>query len=210
MRKRTSKKTGRNIALPPKQNHSRWRKRIIIGGVWLCLLLGVFAFSPTIIGYADMSVPRLHSKLIERPWAPAPKYTKKEEFCLTQAVYYEAGNQSRAGKEAVALVILNRVAHGHYPQTICEVVHQSTMVGDKRICQFSYHCLYHYHPNPQLWAESKLVAQKSLKNIFNRDIIVLLGRAQYFHAVYVNPQWAKEKQRVAKIGDHIFYRERVF
>jgi spore germination cell wall hydrolase CwlJ-like protein len=29
---------------------------------------------------------------------------------------------------------------------------------------------------------------------------------RYYHAVYVKPDWAKEKRRVAKIGRHIFYR----
>lgn len=208
MRKNTSNKTGRGIVFSKMPKPSTWRNRIVVGCMWFLFSLGMFALSPTVIGYAQLTIPDLHPRLIERPWAPAPKYTKREEFCLTQAVYYEAGTQSRKGKEAVALVILNRVAHGHYPQTICGVVHQSIVVGEKRICQFSYHCLTHYKPNAHLWAESKLIAQKSLKNIFNRDILLLLGQAQYFHAVYVNPEWAKEKQRVAKIGDHVFYRER--
>lgn len=210
MRKHTSKKTGRGVVLPHRETPaSHWRNRLVVGCSWLFLILSLFAVMPTVTGYASFHVPHLHPQLIERPWATAPRYTKQEEFCLTQAVYYEAGNQSRAGKEAVALVILNRVAHKSYPGTICGVVHQSIRVGEKRVCQFSYHCLTHYKPNPFMWAESKLIAQKSLKNIFNRDILLLLGQAQYFHAVYVNPHWAHEKERVAKIGDHVFYRERV-
>lgn len=210
MRKNTSKKTGRRPLFAKTPNPSTWRRRVVVGCVWFLLSLGLFSATPTVMGHSHLSISNLHPRFIERPWAPAPKYTKQEEFCLTQAVYYEAGNQSRKGKEAVALVILNRVAHGHYPSTICGVVHQSMIVGDKKICQFSYHCLFHYTPNPKLWAESKAVAQKSLKNLFDRDIIVLLGRAQFFHAAYITPQWAKEKHRVAKIGDHVFYREGVF
>lgn len=205
--KRTPRQNCRVSALP----HA-WMRRIhrwMIGTLIASVVVGMYAITPTVLGDAQYQASE-HSRVIERPWANAPKYSKQEEFCLTQAVYYEAGTQSRKGKEAVALVILNRVAHGHYPSTICGVVHQSMIVGDKKICQFSYHCLFHYTPNPKLWAESKAVAQKSLKNLFDRDIIVLLGRAQFFHAVYITPQWAKEKHRVAKIGDHVFYREGVF
>jgi spore germination cell wall hydrolase CwlJ-like protein len=30
--------------------------------------------------------------------------------------------------------------------------------------------------------------------------------ALFFHATYVNPNWAKERQRVARIGNHVFYK----
>ena len=182
--------------------------RRMMGVLLLIVMLSVDAFTPTTLGHADYSLIKFTDSELVRPWGAAPRYTKQEEVCLTQAIYYEAANQSYIGKQAVALVILNRTAIKEYPRTVCGVVHQSLMVGSKRICQFSYHCMRYYPPNPHLWKESKLIAQKSLKNIFDRDILVLLGRAQYFHAVYVKPSWVREKLRVAKIGDHIFYRDR--
>jgi len=33
-----------------------------------------------------------------------------------------------------------------------------------------------------------------------------LKGATFFHATYIKPDWAPQKQRVAKIGRHIFYR----
>lgn len=206
-RKRTT--PNRHVSVLPKPQPRRdLRKQVIAGLLAGVFALGMFALMPTLLGSAVFHIADSSTQVIERPWAAAPKYTKQEEVCLTQAVYYEAANQSLAGKEAVALVILNRAANKEYPQTICGVVHQSMMVGEKRICQFSYHCMHYYKPNPELWAESKLIAQKSLRNVFDRDILLLLGRAQYFHATYVLPRWAKEKHRVARIGDHVFYRER--
>ena len=38
--------------------------------------------------------------------------------CLTQAIYYEAATESDAGKAAVAQVILNRMKHPAYPNTV--------------------------------------------------------------------------------------------
>jgi spore germination cell wall hydrolase CwlJ-like protein len=30
--------------------------------------------------------------------------------------------------------------------------------------------------------------------------------ALHFHATYVQPEWSKERPRVARIGRHVFYR----
>ncbi len=179
------------------------------GFILLCAALFVWVgvSIPSLLGYATYEVSASYPRTIERPWGVAPSHTKQEERCLAQAIYYEAGNQSRAGKEAVALVILNRTNQPTYPRTICGVVHQSTMIDGKRVCQFSYHCLERYKPNPARWAESLQVAKKSLTNAFERNIIISVGQAQYFHARYVRPQWATTKLKVATIGDHIFYRD---
>src|ERR671914_1597842 len=58
--------------------------------------------------------------------------------CLTQAIYYEARNQSDDGQRAVAQVVLNRVRHPAYPDTVCGVVFQGS---ERRTgCQFSFTC----------------------------------------------------------------------
>ncbi|MFN5901342.1 MAG: cell wall hydrolase, partial [Novosphingobium sp.] len=58
--------------------------------------------------------------------------------CLAAAVYYEARSESDVGQRAVAQVVLNRVAHPSYPNTVCGVVYQ----GSERTtgCQFSFTC----------------------------------------------------------------------
>ncbi len=35
-----------------------------------------------------------------------------------------------------------------------------------------------------------------------------VGSATHYHATYVHPAWARSMKRVARIGDHIFYRTR--
>ncbi|MEP6869401.1 MAG: cell wall hydrolase, partial [Novosphingobium sp.] len=41
--------------------------------------------------------------------------------CLTQAIYYEAASEPDGGQRAVAQVVLNRVAHPAFPNTVCGV-----------------------------------------------------------------------------------------
>ena len=48
-----------------------------------------------------------------------------EVACLAEAIYFEAGNQSDAGRLAVGHVVLNRQEMKEYPDTICDVVHQA-------------------------------------------------------------------------------------
>ena len=68
--------------------------------------------------------------------------------CLAEAIYFESGNQSDAGRLAVGHVILNRVEMKEYPDTICDVVQQGqykqnwkgNYVPVLHKCQFSYYC----------------------------------------------------------------------
>ena len=48
-----------------------------------------------------------------------------EIYCMAQNIYFEAGNQPLAGKIAVSQVVLNRVEHYAYPDTVCGVVYQA-------------------------------------------------------------------------------------
>lgn len=123
--------------------------------------------------------------------------------CLAKNIYYEAGYEPFEGKVAVAQVTLNRVESGKFPSDICRVIYQKNVVYDKVICQFSWYCeqsggLKPKHP--AAYKESMEVAKKVLLEGFR---LPSLSNAIYFHAEHVSPGWNKEK--VAKIGRHIFY-----
>ena len=47
--------------------------------------------------------------------------------CLALNIYHEARSESLAGQFAVADVVMNRVAHKRYPNTICGVVKHAVM-----------------------------------------------------------------------------------
>ncbi len=122
-------------------------------------------------------------------------------YCLTQAIYYEAGMEPDAGQRAVAQVILNRVRHPSYPGTICGVIYQ----GSERTtgCQFTYTCdgslrrkAASYH-----WNRAKKVAAQALAG----KSYTTVGTATHYHATYVYPYWAPSLRFLGTVGAHRFY-----
>jgi hypothetical protein len=132
---------------------------------------------------------------------------ERQLACLAKNIYHEAGYESFEGKVAVAQVTINRANSGNFPSDICGVVYQKSMIYQKVICQFSWYCEQPSRMKPMhaaAYDESMAVAKKVLLENFRLDG---LKNAMYYHADYVNPAWGKEK--VAKIGHHIFYSNRV-
>lgn len=122
--------------------------------------------------------------------------------CLAENIYFEAAGEALPGKIAVAQVTMNRVKSGLFPDTICKVVHQTSQfswVKDKPRALL----MHHKGVNLQLWNTSMDVAKKVL---FEREQLASVGDSLFYHANYVNPSWASKFQKVAVIGNHIFYR----
>ena len=44
--------------------------------------------------------------------------------CLAQNIYFEARDQPTVGQMAVAYVVLNRVHHPAWPDTVCAVIRE--------------------------------------------------------------------------------------
>ena len=121
--------------------------------------------------------------------------------CLTQAVYYEAANETLDGKRAVAQVVLNRMRHPAYPNSVCGVIYQG--VNDP-VCQFSFTCdgALLRAPVQAKWEQSRNVARAALAGA-KLDAV---GSATHYHADYVVPKWAYTMTKIEVIGTHIFYR----
>jgi len=129
----------------------------------------------------------------------------KQLDCLTRNIYWEAASEPFEGKVAVAQVTMNRVSDGRFGQDVCGVVYQKNVIYEKVICQFSWACETAHKVKPvypKLWTESEEVAKKVLLENFR---LPGLTNAMYYHATYVNPGW--RKQKIAQIGQHIFYKE---
>lgn len=132
------------------------------------------------------------------------KTRERQLECLAMNVYREAGHENFEGKVAVAQVTMNRASHPSFPQDVCAVVYQKSVIMDRVICQFSWYCdtAHKARPvNPKAYDESMAVAKKVLLEGFRLDV---MKEALYYHANYVNPQWNLEK--IGSIGNHIFYR----
>ena len=124
--------------------------------------------------------------------------------CLAKNIYYEAGSEPFEGKVAVAQVTLNRTESGQFPGDVCRTIYQKNVVYEKTVCQFSWYCDRETHVKPlnkAVYEECLTVAKKVLMEGFR---LPGLTNALYYHADYINPGWKRE--RVAKVGRHIFYR----
>jgi len=124
--------------------------------------------------------------------------------CLTQAVYYEAANQSDDGQRAVAQVVLNRVRDRAFPSSVCGVVYQGSTRSTG--CQFTFTCDGSLNRTPTAtgWARARAVASAALGGA----VYAPVGSATFYHANYVSPWWATSMDKVATVGAHIFYRWR--
>ena len=134
-----------------------------------------------------------------------PAVTSDEQYCMAEAMYFEARSDGWRGMVAVGVVIKNRVDDPRYPDTVCGVVRQGAERGD-RLCQFSYFCDGKPETigNRELWQQAQLMTDAVLSS----DGISVNGvsDATHYHAMRVTPWWAETLERRGCVGDHIFYR----
>ena len=142
--------------------------------------------------------------------AKADMLTLQQQItCLTEAVYFEARSENFIGQLAVANVILNRVRHVKFPNTVCDVVHEGRYWKGNPVrnkSQFSYWCD---------GKSEKMKDKTALEQAKNIAILSLAGaridrmeNVLYYHASYMRPYWISYVDRVEKIGTHIFYRSK--
>lgn len=127
----------------------------------------------------------------------------RASLCLTAAIYYEAGNEPEEGQRAVAQVVLNRVRHPAYPNTVCGVVYQGTERNDT-LCQFTFGCdgSMARIPVASSWARARRVAQAALAG----SVYAPVGLSTNYHTLAVNPVWNRALTPTAIVGAHIFFR----
>ncbi len=134
----------------------------------------------------------------------APGDRERATTCLTQAVYYEAGFEPDAGRRAVAQVVLNRMRHPLFPHSVCGVVFQGAVTPGGG-CQFSFTCdgsLGRGVPAAAAWRRAEEAAKAALAGRVEAEV----GLATHYHADYVAPYWMTTVTKLARVGQHIFYR----
>jgi len=138
--------------------------------------------------------------------------------CLAKNAYFEARNQSILAQIAVSQVVMNRVQHDDFPNTVCGVVYEAQLskwykeklnkeVPLKDRCQFSWYCdgKADIIRDQDAYELALAVAHQVLSGY---DMYDVTDGALWYHATYVKPYWAKEKLYTVKHEDHIFYTER--
>jgi spore germination cell wall hydrolase CwlJ-like protein len=148
------------------------------------------------------------AEVIKRPEAQALDPTGKEPLddaltCLARTVYWEARGDSEISMEAIANVVMNRLGHDGFPDTVCGVVKQGHEQG---LCQFSWWCDGRsdsaFEEDP--YKVSKEIARRAL----NLQLTDATGGALYFHHRDVNPNWAPQYLKTVEIGKFAFYKPR--
>ncbi|SVB28252.1 uncharacterized protein METZ01_LOCUS181106 [marine metagenome] len=141
---------------------------------------------------------------------------ESDVFCLARNVYHEARSQGTAGRIAVAMVTLNRVADLRFPDSICGVVTQGPhrpswkdkerQIPLKNRCHFSWYCDGAKDDIKDLVRYAE-IEELSRAIILNYDKIRdITDGATHYHAYYVTPEWAATKTKTTVIEDHHFYR----
>lgn len=115
--------------------------------------------------------------------------------CLARNVYFEARGESDAGQFAVAEVTMNRKASVLFPRTVCGVVYQRgafSWTGFRALPE----------PAGEEWERARKVAE----TVYYRRHSPVLDGALFYHATTIKPDWTAERRRVARIGNHVFYK----
>ena len=162
--------------------------------------LGLSAFVCALSILSTQPAQAFHPEL--RDALKAKAVSAKDETCLADAIYFEARGESEIGQEAVAQVILNRAASGHFPPSLCGVVYQNQ--HRRNACQFSFACDGESdNPrNGRAWRLAKSLASRAMAG---EGEVQAIATATNYHADYVQPKWSGAMTRLVQIGRHIFY-----
>ncbi|MCJ1959370.1 cell wall hydrolase [Novosphingobium mangrovi (ex Hu et al. 2023)] len=156
----------------------------------------------TIVGHAIGQSPTAQAlHVLDLPFTSSPTDRARALQCLTSAIYYEAASEPDAGQRAVAQVVLNRLAHPSYPDTVCGVVYQGSELGTG--CQFSFTCdgSLSRRPATYFWNRAEAVARGALSG----EVYAPAGLATHYHTLQVAPYWTSSLQPLTTIGAHRFY-----
>ncbi len=142
-----------------------------------------------------------------------------ERTCLALALYHEARGEPLVGQIAVAATILNRVASRAYPDSICGVVFEGALRPTG--CQFTFACdrrsdwprnLPVYARMHRLAGQILAVAQgradhvPEARQVLIRATLHRFVLSTHYHRHDVYPAWSRRMGRIARIGNHIFFR----
>lgn len=120
--------------------------------------------------------------------------TSEERELLAQLVHAEAKGESYAGKVAVATVVLNRVDHSDYPDTVSNVIYQITPSG-------------HYAFSPVLDGAIDTVPDEESRQAVN-EAIASRGQGQqslyFYNPATATSGWVATREQTIVIGNHVF------
>lgn len=115
--------------------------------------------------------------------------TEEEYDLLARAVYSEARGEPFQGQVAIAAVILNRVEHRNFPDTINDVIFQPSAFTAVQDGQF--------------WLTPDSTAYKAVEKALE-GIDPSGGAIFYYNPATASNQWIRSRQVITAIGKHVF------
>ncbi|MDO8711055.1 MULTISPECIES: cell wall hydrolase [Pseudomonas] len=155
---------------------------------------------------ADVPVPKSEAITQSEVQAvdPAGKSPLDDAItCMARSIYWEAKGKDTDDMAAVANVVMNRLGHAGFPDTVCAVVKQGS---ETKSCQFSWWC--DGRPDTVQEETQYALAKEIARKALNKQLPDRTGGAMYFHDRTVKPDWAKEYIKTAEIGMFRFYKPR--
>ena len=185
-----------------------WRRRLalywLVGGkesLPFCAMVGVpIIMSGLIVHFAFKVQANFDGSRIE-----VAQQRALELRCLAENIYFEGRGEPLKGQYAIAEVTMNRLASPYFPGTICDVVHDTRWdpLRKRLVAHFSWTGLeLRSKPTGPAWEQAMGVA----KAVYDKTYTPVVPAALFYHATSIRPYWARTKRRVAKIGNHVFYR----
>nr|WP_314527566.1 cell wall hydrolase [uncultured Pseudomonas sp.] len=155
---------------------------------------------------ADVPVPKAEAITTSEVQAVDPAGSAPLDdaiTCLARSIYWEAKGRETREMEAVASVVMNRLGHEGFPDTVCAVVKEGS---ESRNCQFSWWC--DGRPDQVKEDAEYAVAKEIARKALNRTLNDRTAGAMYFHDKTVRPDWAGKYIKTADIGRFRFYKPR--
>jgi N-acetylmuramoyl-L-alanine amidase len=172
----------------------RTDKAPLVAALIFSLVVGALVGAAmSVFNYRDAQAAAVHA------------FHAKSLECLARNVYYEARGETQAGQYAVAEVTMNRRASPRYPKTICAVVYQKNWdpLRGRWVGAFSWTEFDTLdEPVGPEWQRAVSIAEE----VYYQKRAPAMPGVTHFHATYVQPEWSKELERVARIGRHVFYK----
>lgn len=143
---------------------------------------------------------------IEIPSKPTPamlaeNHRVKELYWLAMTVCGEARSESPVGKLMVQNVILNRVKSTRFPNTVEEVVKQSSQFSMWNKGNVNGPAMIEAFAQPQY---SDVVLE--CLDVARSTVEILPPTSLHYHTKHVSPSWNKKMAQYEVVGEHIFYK----
>ncbi len=116
-------------------------------------------------------------------------YSSSDFTLLARLISAEARGESHIGRVAVAAVVLNRIEHPSFPDTVSGVIYQNG----------AFSCLYDGQFYEEIDESAYLAARDALNGLDPSG-----GAIYYYNPKTATNKWIRNREVITTIGNHVF------